>query len=636
MPETRNRDATPTSSDLYGPEYYAAHCGPVPYARTDHWLQFFGGVADVLVQSFAPRRVFDAGCAIGLLVEALWDRGIEAHGRDISDWAITQVRVDVRPWCEAGSIADPVGAEYDLITCIEVLEHMPEDEAVRAIQAMAVAAPRILFSSSPTDLDEPTHVNVRPPAYWLALWAEAGFAPSVTHDAGYLAPHAYVLERSEDGRSQRELVAFADRVRHRVALSQVGSAMHLAQARAAEAEREKAALSSALAVAEVAAGLLRATEADLANVRADFAAMQADLARTQGEASGLRSGLAAAEAELGLARRNAAGAASALAVARIETGNAQSAAAQLRADAEAAQAMAAVALAGTEAAKAEAAAAVGDAKIAMARAYAAGFARMAAEAEAAALRGDAESARHDAESARHDAESARHDAWIARCERRAVMESTAWRATGVLRHGARLVPRPVRRLARQGPKVLWWAATLQLADRLRDRRNTATRARLVAGSGLFDAAWYLAANPDVAISGIPPALHYATPGRPEGRDPGPSFSTSLYLERHPEAAEELGGALLHALAHGSGDDGRPSAHPAEGRPIVGSAGDGEIPLLLTSPADIPQPVPLPIPTGAPLAVPEPPTPGLLFARRFPDLSALPVFAAPHGGRRLTV
>ena len=104
-------------STLYGPEYYASHCRQIPYARTDHWLRFFGVVADTLVRSFAPRRVFDAGCAIGLLVETLWDRGVEAHGRDISAWAINQIRADVRHWCDVGSIANPVGGEYDLVTC---------------------------------------------------------------------------------------------------------------------------------------------------------------------------------------------------------------------------------------------------------------------------------------------------------------------------------------------------------------------------------------------------------------------------------------------------------------------------------------------------------------------------------------
>ncbi|HEY0182688.1 MAG TPA: methyltransferase domain-containing protein [Rhodopila sp.] len=307
MPESLERDAAATDPSAdYGPDYYAHRCGPIPYARTDHWLRFFGGVADALIRSFAPRRVFDAGCAIGLLVESFWDRGVEAHGRDISTWAISQVRADIRPWCEVGSIADPLDAEYDLITCIEVLEHMPEAEAIKAVHVLAAAAPRILFSSTPSDLDEPTHINVRPPAYWLALWAQAGLAPNVTHDAGYLAPHAYILERSETGRSERELVAFADRVRHRVALSQVGAALHGTQERLSESERENAALRAALAEAAARGDEQRhraeTAEAALMLVRAEAASARAELEQSVTDLTAARAAMASLQASLVLAR----------------------------------------------------------------------------------------------------------------------------------------------------------------------------------------------------------------------------------------------------------------------------------------------------------------------------------------------
>ena len=69
--------------------------------------------------------------------------------------------------CSLGSVADPIEGRYDLVTCIEVLEHMPEAEAIRAIAAMTKATDRILFSSSPSDFNEPTHVNVHRAIYWL-------------------------------------------------------------------------------------------------------------------------------------------------------------------------------------------------------------------------------------------------------------------------------------------------------------------------------------------------------------------------------------------------------------------------------------------------------------------------------------
>ena len=137
-------------AETYDRDYYATHCGSLPYDHScGHWPEFFGRIADELVRSFRPLRVFDAGCANGFLVEAFWDRGVEAWGRDISRFANSDVRRDIRPYCSVGSIADPIEGRFDLVTCIEVLEHMPEAEAIRAIVAMTRVTDRILFLPRP-------------------------------------------------------------------------------------------------------------------------------------------------------------------------------------------------------------------------------------------------------------------------------------------------------------------------------------------------------------------------------------------------------------------------------------------------------------------------------------------------------
>src|SRR5882672_9464229 len=110
-PEASMTEATPTSvpssaplpkddpNTLFGSDYYERGCGPIPYAHTGHWLTFFGSLADEIIRNLRPSRVFDAGCAMGMLVEAFWDRGVEAWGVDISDYAISQVRRDMQPYC---------------------------------------------------------------------------------------------------------------------------------------------------------------------------------------------------------------------------------------------------------------------------------------------------------------------------------------------------------------------------------------------------------------------------------------------------------------------------------------------------------------------------------------------------------
>jgi 2-polyprenyl-3-methyl-5-hydroxy-6-metoxy-1,4-benzoquinol methylase len=78
-------------------EYYYRNCCGQPYERSAAWLTFFGTIADRIVADISPRRVLDAGCAIGMLVEALRARGVDARGVDLSSFAIESVPDTLKP-----------------------------------------------------------------------------------------------------------------------------------------------------------------------------------------------------------------------------------------------------------------------------------------------------------------------------------------------------------------------------------------------------------------------------------------------------------------------------------------------------------------------------------------------------------
>lgn len=208
-----SRAATPRASE-YGSDYYNAYYvrhGTAVYSREDpRWLQFFGHVADEIVRQLRPGTVLDVGCAKGFLVECLRDRGVEAYGFDVSEYAIGEVRPDIRPYCWVGSASDSISKNYDLITCIEVCEHLPESEAQDAIRQMTSHADRILFSSTPGDFTEPTHVNVRPVIDWLRLFAQLSFAPDQEFDTAFIAPQAMLLRRAQARPSDQVLCRFAN------------------------------------------------------------------------------------------------------------------------------------------------------------------------------------------------------------------------------------------------------------------------------------------------------------------------------------------------------------------------------------------------------------------------------------------
>jgi GT2 family glycosyltransferase len=184
-----------TAGHPYDRHYFETALGPVPYDREHpQWMEFFGTVADHIVAEIKPRRVLDVGCAKGFLVEALRDRGVETFGIDISAYAIGEVRPDIRPYCRVASAVDPFDDKYDLIVCIEVVEHLKDDEGRRAIANICGSAGDVLFSSTPDDFTEPTHVNVRPRSWWMERFAEHGFQIDLAFDAGCLSAHAMRLK----------------------------------------------------------------------------------------------------------------------------------------------------------------------------------------------------------------------------------------------------------------------------------------------------------------------------------------------------------------------------------------------------------------------------------------------------------
>ena len=86
-------------------------------------------------------------------------------------------------------------------------------------------------------------------------------------------------------------------------------------------------------------------------------------------------------------------------------------------------------------------------------------------------------------------------------------------------------------------------------DRLSGRLDAVHR-RLIASSLLFDGAWYLENNPDVAEAGFDPLDHYLSSGASEGRSPGPLFDRAWYLSHHPDVAELSVSPLVHYLERG--------------------------------------------------------------------------------------
>jgi 2-polyprenyl-6-hydroxyphenyl methylase/3-demethylubiquinone-9 3-methyltransferase len=105
----------------------------------------------------AGKRVLDVGCGGGLLAEAMCERGATVTGIDLSDKALSVARlhllesgrsVDYRK-ISAEELAAEAGSSYDVVTCMEMLEHVPDPASTIAACA-ALVRPAGTSSSRPS------------------------------------------------------------------------------------------------------------------------------------------------------------------------------------------------------------------------------------------------------------------------------------------------------------------------------------------------------------------------------------------------------------------------------------------------------------------------------------------------------
>ncbi len=290
-------DSLVVDGRTYDACYYERYDGR-PYRRSAEWLTFFGGIADRIAAHIGPRRVLDAGCALGLLVETLRTKGIDAFGIDFSAFAIEHVHEPVKPFCSQASVTDPLREQYDLIVCFEVLEHITAPDAETAIANFCAHTRDILFSSSPVHFGEATHLNTQPPEYWAAQFARHHFYRDVDFDASFVAPWAARFRHRAD--PPPRIVADYERAFSRVVIER-NELRNLAIGTQAEISR----ITQARDEAEARERLARA-EADAARAGSDAARADA-LTRdrsTRVELEALTRELAGARSTINLMQRS--------------------------------------------------------------------------------------------------------------------------------------------------------------------------------------------------------------------------------------------------------------------------------------------------------------------------------------------
>lgn len=118
--------------------------------------------------SLAGKRVLDVGCGGGILSESMAARSAEVTGIDLSDKALKVAQLHLLESGQkvayrkiaAEELAREQPSGYDVVTCMEVLEHVPDPVSqVRACAGLLKAGGHAFFAT----------INRNPKAFLLAI-----------------------------------------------------------------------------------------------------------------------------------------------------------------------------------------------------------------------------------------------------------------------------------------------------------------------------------------------------------------------------------------------------------------------------------------------------------------------------------
>jgi SAM-dependent methyltransferase len=159
-----------------------------------------------LARRYGPQRgrALEVGCGLGHLLTWLVDR-YQVYGTDINAWALSQARQNVPQGHFAMLSAEDLGAfhsgTFQIVIAKHVVEHLPEPEKAVAEMGRVLAPGGLLLLATP-NLDspmravkkerwigyqDPTHINMKPPADWLSMLEAHGMVVRRAFSDGFWA-----------------------------------------------------------------------------------------------------------------------------------------------------------------------------------------------------------------------------------------------------------------------------------------------------------------------------------------------------------------------------------------------------------------------------------------------------------------
>ncbi len=158
------------SANLYDKDFYK-------YINF-HSIQSANEIVPLVLQIINVKSILDVGCGQGAWLSVWKKMGVRSiFGIDGPHVNLNSLLIDKKKFISANlsKTYPKINKKFDLISCLEVAEHLPHNQSAKFIKFLTMHSSYVLFSAAQIGQGGENHINERNLSYWAKIFKSNDF-----------------------------------------------------------------------------------------------------------------------------------------------------------------------------------------------------------------------------------------------------------------------------------------------------------------------------------------------------------------------------------------------------------------------------------------------------------------------------